>query len=390
MAKKQKSGYYRTKVKIGVDADGRDMFKYVSGKTRAELEDNRRKAVEYFIMGTGLEDDRLFGDYATEWFRVRKEPFVSPSTRNAYRTMLNKHIFPAFGNRNLRAIRPIELQEFVNGFRGQSKSQITQAITTLQGIFSAAKQDRLIRDNPADSLTRPEATPPQERRALTDEERSRIIALFDTHPYGLYLAVLYYTGMRPGEVRGLQWGDFDWDAGLIHVLRDIDYATGAADVGALKTRAAERYIPIADDLRALLYPRRQAPGAFLFPGRDGRPLAQVTAVRMWIRLMADCGLAEPIPAGQKTCYRKSDLRGQFRPLITPYTMRHNFITMCWEKGLDILLTMKIVGHADYETTRNIYTHLSRKHLDNAKAELDAMFTAQNKSCTKVAQRSFRV
>ena len=53
-----------------------------------------------------------------------------------------------------------------------------------------------------------------------------MIAIFPTHPDGLYLAVLYYTGMRPGEVRGLQWGDIDWDANLIHVQRDVDYADG--------------------------------------------------------------------------------------------------------------------------------------------------------------------
>ena len=52
----------------------------------------------------------------------------------------------------------------------------------------------------------------EERRALTQDERRRIEALFTTHEHGLYLATMYYTGMRPGEVRGLQWGDVDWDA----------------------------------------------------------------------------------------------------------------------------------------------------------------------------------
>ena len=48
---------------------------------------------------------------------------------------------------------------------------------------------------------------------------------------------------------------------------------------------------------------------------------------MWIRLMLECGLADPIPPDQPTGYGPGDIRGQYRPRITPHTMRHNFISM---------------------------------------------------------------
>ena len=367
---------YRSKVKIGVDQDGRPINKWIQGRTRGELQQARDAVIAKYITGEALADDRLFGDYAAEWYRVRKAPFVSASTRNNYRTALNRHLFPVFGDRNLRAIRPAELQEFINGYEGRSKSLVTGLIGTLRAVFSAAKQDRLVAMNPAEDLRRPKVAPAAERRALTEDERQRLRALFDTHAHGLYLAVMYYTGMRPGEVRGLQWGDFDWDANLIHVQRDVDYAAGGrALVGELKTSASQRYVPIAAPLRGLLFPHRQHPTAFLFPGRDGAPLAQVTARRMWLRLMVDAGLADPIPEDEHTAYGSGDIRGQYRARITPHTLRHNFITMCWEAGIDIMLTMKMVGHTDYETTRNIYTHLSRRHLDQAQQQINAMFGA---------------
>lgn len=105
MPKKQKSGLYRTKIKIGVDAQGRDINKWVSGRTMAELEDAKREARAYYIDGTALRDDQLFGAYAVAWYRIRKEPRLSDSSRAAYRCMLNKWVLPAFGNRNLRALR---------------------------------------------------------------------------------------------------------------------------------------------------------------------------------------------------------------------------------------------------------------------------------------------
>ena len=104
---------------------------------------------------------------------------------------------------------------------------------------------------------------------------------------------------------------------------------------------------------------------------------------MWIELMCACGMAEEIEG--ETCYGAGDIRGKYRPIITPHTMRHNYITMCWEQGIDALITMKLVGHADYQTTMNVYTHLSAKHMASAKEKINSMFEAQKKSCTKVAQ-----
>ncbi len=372
MAKKQKSGLYRTKIKVGVDVDGKDIVKWISGKTKRELEEARRQAEEYYITGTGLLEDRLFGEYAAEWYKIRKAPFVSPSSQASYRTILNLHVLPAFGDRNLRAIQPVELQMFLNRFRGRSKSQITNVLSVLNGIYSAALTDRLVAHNPMQGIRRPEDTPPAEKRALTENERKRFRGLFSTHPHGLYLAMMFFTGMRPGEVRGLQWGDFDWNEALIHVQRDIDYKAKSNAVGALKSDAADRYVPIPDELAALFRPHAGDAKAFVFPGVDGKPLAQVTAVRMWIELMRDVGLATPIPP-EESKYGKWDIRSKWKPQITPHGMRHNFITMCWEAGMDVLLVMKIVGHADYQTTMNIYTHLSRKHLDQAKVKLNEMF-----------------
>lgn len=388
MAKKQSSGLYRTKVKIGVDASGKDIVKYISGKTKKELEEERQRVIAHYIDGTGLADDRLFGEYAVEWFHVRKEPFIELSTCNDYRSIINKHLLPQFGLRNLRAIKPIELQSYLNTFAGQSSTQITMIASTLDNIFSCAVQDRLIYKNPAEGLQKPEAKKAKEKRALTDDERGRVQALFDTHRHGLYLATMYYTGMRPGEVRGLKWGDFDWDAGLIHVQRDIDYAAGGKE-GRLKTAAAERYIPIADELRALLLKQRNMPDMYVFQGVGGKPLAASSATRIWLELMRDCDLVVPVERDEhgkrieKAYYSEGDIRGQYRPVITPHAMRHNFITMCWEQGLDILITMKLVGHSDYQTTRNIYTHLSQKHLDQAKKDLEMMFAKNKKVARKL-------
>lgn len=100
----------------------------------------------------------------------------------------------------------------------------------------------------------PSSAPRQKKNrasALTDQETENV-AYPQNHEHGLFLAVLYYLGLRRGEALGLQWGDFDFDEDLVHIQRDIDYVGSTAHDGALKTAAANRYIPVPQELRAML------------------------------------------------------------------------------------------------------------------------------------------
>ena len=371
MPKKKKP--YRSKVKIGVDADGKPIFKYFQGRTRAELDQARDSIIARYITGEALADDRLFGDYASEWFRVRKEPFVSASTRESYRTALNKHLLPVLGDRMLRAISPLELQELLNQFAGKSKSLITSILATLRGVYRSAVTDRLVSRDPTEYLIRPAATPTAVKPALTAEQRAALAAACVSEPMGHYLALLYYLGCRPGEARGLMWQDIDWATGLVHIVRDIDYKTNGQP-GALKNEASDRHVPMPAPLRAILQPLRGLPDTYIAHAQSGpdKPLSKSSADRLWLRLMVAANLAVAPPEGDEK-YEKYDPRHKLRPLITPHALRHNYITMCWEHGLDPYETMKLVGHASITTTMNIYTHLSEAQMVKTAAKLDDMF-----------------
>jgi len=364
---------YRSKVKIGVDAEGKDLVKYIQGYTKAELAEARKAVIAHYITGSALADDRLFGDYASEWFRIRKEPFISASSRESYRTALNKHLFPALGNRMLRAITPLELQELLNTFAGKSKSMITGIIATLRGVYSSALADRIVAHDPTERLVRPTAAPTAVKPALTAEQRAALVAACAADPMGHYLALLYYLGCRPGEARGLMWQDVDWDRGLVHITRDIDYKAAGAP-GALKNKASDRYVPIPAPLRALLQPLRGLPDTYIAHAQGGadKPLSKSSADRLWLRLMSAAGMTVAPPEGDDK-YEPYDPRHKLRPLITPHALRHNYITMCWEHGLDPYETMKLVGHASITTTMNIYTHLSEAQMAKTATKLDDMF-----------------
>ena len=121
MAKKNAAGKYRGRVQIGVDKDGKAINKYVCAKTLRELEAKKEYVRQHYIDGQPLREDMPFYQYAEEWYKLKKEPFISDASRSAYRSCLYKHILPAFGLRHLRAISASELQSFVNSFAGSSK-----------------------------------------------------------------------------------------------------------------------------------------------------------------------------------------------------------------------------------------------------------------------------
>ena len=68
---------------------------------------------------------------------------------------------------------------------------------------------------------------------------------------------------------------------------------------------------------------------------------------------------------------------QVKPTLTPHYFRHNYVTLLYESGVDPLIAMKIVGHTDYQTTANIYTHLKEETLCKATVNMEKVFASKS-------------
>jgi integrase len=382
---KQLDGRYRGKVKLGKDEKGEPIYKYVSGSTKARLEAKKAEAKRRYVDGvSGNENEMLLGVLAIEWYEQKKGK-ISEATLANHKTMLNKHILPRFGEYRIRAIGAAQVQEWLDGFAGTSQSMVDKLYTMIKTLFRYAVVRGVTARDVTMALQKPEPAKKEPRRALTDEETAAVLTTIDEHPEGLFLAVLYYFGLRPSEARGVQWDDFDWEAGLLHVQRGIVYVSGATIETDLKTKAANRYISIPEELGKLAHDRRGE--GWVFHGKDGGPLCQNTAKRMWMRLMVDAGLVEERP---KPLGRGKELWQRYTQTITPYYLRHNYITMLYDAGVDAVTAMRIVGHADYQTTINIYTHIKNERLKQAGGRLEKVFAEKIVARKLPIQKNFIV
>ena len=76
--------------------------------------------------------------------------------------------------------------------------------------------------------------------------------------------------------------------------------------------------------------------------------------------------------GRRSCDNTFEPR-RIKPIITPHYFRHNYVTLLYESSVDPLIAMKIVGHTDYQTTANIYTHVRDEMLKKATVNMNEVF-----------------
>lgn len=350
---------YRAKVTVG-HANGKPIFRYVSGKTKAELEQNKAALRRECITGSvDTRKDVLFGIYAQEWYDVYKKPHLSISSRQAYASIFNVHLFPAFSGRQLRAISANDLQAFMNSKTGYGKSTLSYLQTILVNVFRSAYARGIIDRDPAIGLTRP-STDKKVRRALTEPEQAAALHVGHTHPEGLLLLILYYTGLRIGEALGLQWRDVDFSTRLLHVQRDIDFKTGS--VGSLKTLSSNRHVPIPDDLFSALWNERGVGETFVLQApKSHSHLSLRTYVRRWNRLMQAMydydNSIESKPINQ-SMPQNPPMQQRFQSILTAHYFRHNYASVLYNADVDVLSAQRFLGHSDVKTTLSIYAHLS--------------------------------
>lgn len=350
----------RIRVCVGYNDDGSPVIKHVTAKSELELADRVAKALleserrSEFVDEQGRpKDDEapekpalpMFKEYAEEWFRVYKEGRVKPTTAGNYRTILEWHLYPAWGETRLDEITTKGIQEFLNTKKDKSHKTIQEILTLFKSILESAKQDRLIEFNPADDhrLMIP-STRKKVREALPMEAVQEIIANLDK--LGTmdrrYMALAIFTGMRRGEIIGLKWGDIDLEENILHVRRNVTFPKGTNDpyIGTTKTESGVRDIPIMPMLLDYLTPGGE-PDAYVV-GDEKKPITFSIHRRMMERIR-----------------RTIDLHG-----ASSHVFRHSFATMLNDAGASVKTIQSIIGQKDFKTTADRYCHAR----DNKKQE----------------------
>ena len=227
----------------------------------------------------------LLGDYAWTWFCTYKAQNIKPTTANFYNLLL-RNICQGLGDNPVDEITTADIQGFLNANDGKARSYVNQMRRLIRVVLQSALEDGLISRNPGDSKritissTRSRsANPLCAEQGLSNRPGLPELALNDRR----YMALLLFTGMRKGEVLGLQWEDIDPKSMEIHVQRSVTFPGGANDphIGTPKSEKSARIIPMAKELLALLEPLEMS--GFVV-GDGEKPLTKIAERRMLQRV----------------------------------------------------------------------------------------------------------
>lgn len=284
-----------------------------------------------------------------------------PTTTELYRHITNV-IADYFSGKALQSISAIDIDKYLIYLHTKYRTKQGKPLATktiryhycaLGFIFTFALNKEYISKNPMDKVECPK-TQKKKVDALNTDQAKVFFGLLDDCPmdFRCMLNLMITTGMRRGELMGLQWGDIDFDNYVISVNRNVTYTPASGIVVSTpKTECSLRQIPLMPSVAALLLKYRNdtdwSKQDFLFP-KDGNPA-----------LARD---PNSITRRVKRFMKLHDL-----PDMSPHDLRHTCATLLLSNGADIKSVSEILGHTDASTTLNFYV---RSDLRQMKAATD--------------------
>jgi integrase len=278
---------------------------------------------------------RTFGDFVKDDWMPVVLPTLKYATQKHYKYMLDVHIVPAFGKRQLRELSREELQSFLsrklNG--GLSWETVHHFKCGLSKILNAAEEWGYITENVAQKTKLPRRQHGAERAVLTPAQVRNLAAALNEPARSITL-LLVLTGLRVGELLALRWGSIDLNARVLRVCETV--YDGHFDQP--KTKRSARTIPIGTEtaeILAALHPADVDPKALVFATREGLPLERWNLLRKHLKPAAkELGL----------------------PGVTWHLLRHSHATMLDSVGTPLGTMQSLLGHSTPEITREIYLH----------------------------------
>jgi len=277
---------------------------------------------------------RTFRDYGKSWL-AEVLPTVKHSTGKLYKYILKVHLFPAFGEVQLRLITRDAVQRFLSGKmqNGLSLKTVKHIRTGFGTVMGAAEMAELIPTNPVRKTRLPRRGPETEKAVISPEKIRELLEALP-EPSASLAQLLVFTGLRIGELLALRWRNVDLEQKVLRVTQTV--YDGHFDEP--KTQRSKRSVPLGAKVIEILSARKPPganPEALVFATRTGGPFEPHNLSNRQLR---------PI------C-RRLGLVG-----VGWHWLRHANATLLDAVGTPLGTVQALLGHSSAEITREVYLH----------------------------------
>ena len=348
-------GRWEGRVVIGYNDSGLPKTKNVLAKTKAECE-KKLKSLIAAQKGSEPQPPRqtmTVTQWLDFWYQTYKKPNLRPNTQMSYERRIYQHIIPELGKIPLNQLAQKDLQQFYARMKtagrlirteqfgkGLSDSMVRHIHSTLHAALKDAVQAHVIPRNPTEGTTAPKPNY-KPKRILTRAELDDFLTVVEQDEvWRDFFQTELMTGLRRGEICGLQWSDFDGNTGTLKVCRTLhSQRKGEYTVGETKTNQGMRTIILPHSVADILR-RRKA-----------------DTISQWI--FPDPVKPEnPVNPGSAYLHMKTLLRRAGLPSIRFHDLRHTFATHALTSGVDAKTLSGILGHTNASFTLDTYTHVT--------------------------------
>ena len=328
-----------------------------NNKRKAE-EMLQQKRLEFFVPQciNGLQSDMPFVDYLYAWLQVVKIR-VKPTTYHSYVCIVERKLEPYFRPRNytLEGLKPSHVQAFYSHeLETVSPNTVIHEHAVIYEALKYAYKIGLVPVNIATKVDRPKKQNFEPQFLSADELETMFKALRGT-PFELPVLVASFYGLRRGEVLGLKWDAINFDACTITIKRTIVSAVidGKREIlqqDSTKTKASYRTLPLVGRFRQYFLEVMKSQeenkkicgscynyeyDGYIFVDPVGNILKPNYLSAQFPRFLERHGLRK----------------------IRFHDLRHSCASLLLANGVPLKSIQEWLGHSDFSTTANVYSHL---------------------------------
>ena len=363
---------WRLKFDAGRDpTTGKRIIQYVTVRgTKKQAQAELTKLLAARDTGTLVTPNKAtLAEYLRSWILTAETLSIAPKTAERYRQLIDNQIIPHLGALPMQDVKPGHIKTWHAALLKPpapiSARTVGHAHRVLHKALADAVRHEMLFRNPASAVSPPKVVAAEMKVLDADQVRLALEAMRETTIYP-QIALLLLTGMRRGELMGLQWRDIDFEAKRIRVERSVEKTkAGGLRLKEPKTSHGRRAIALSDvgieilrehrkatlERRLALALGRLADDAFVFGSHDGSLRDPDRITQDWKRFSAARGL----------------------PKVTLHTLRHSHASALIASGTDPVVVSRRLGHASPVVTMSVYAHLFDRGDQQAAGVMDGLF-----------------
>ena len=374
-------------------SDGRYSYSYtdrcrkrhtIYAKSLVELRNKEKNLQKQLLDGVDpFAADRwtlndMYDRYMSQKFNLKE------TTKANYMYMYEHLVRDSFGRLKLSSIKYTDVKRFYYELvteKGIKPNTIETVHNTIHPSLQLAVREEILRINPSDGvmgeLKRSKIWEKPKRHALTKPQQDALMEYITSHrEYAGWvpiITVLIGTGMRIGETLGLRWCDVNFKTRVISVNHNLSERPVpgenrcARHIQTPKTEAGERTIPMIDEVyeaflteyqiqKCIGFCKEEIDGysGFIFTTSEGR-VYNAACINNALHRIRDNYNKE-----EKALAKKEKREALLLPSFSAHVLRHTFCTRFCENETNLKVIQEIMGHADIQTTMDIYAEATEE------------------------------